>query len=229
MRERLSAHWTRTGLMEHASIASFARFTLHLLAVGAPPELVVASQEAMADETEHARLAFSMASAYRGHDVGPGALPIEGSLDGFDVGAMMSTLLREGCIGETLAAIEAFEAVVGATDPVVRSVLARIARDETRHAELAWRTLRWLIAAGRVDRARIEAEVAQALFEAVPADLAAEFEPDMRALGIVSDARRRELRRMALSHIVRPCAKGVAAQGDDTVRPAGKIGMTAAA
>src|SRR5262249_3539695 len=149
-RALLAARWTSIGLMEHASIAAFARFALQLLAVGAPPDLVRASQEAMGDETEHARLAFAAASADAGEDVGPGALAIDGSLDGFDVAQLVATLLREGCIGETVAAIEAREALESAVDPVVRAVLETIARDELRHAELAWSTLAWLVSEGRV-------------------------------------------------------------------------------
>jgi hypothetical protein len=210
-RARLAAHWARVGLMEHASIAAFARFTLHLLAVGAPPKLVLASQEAMGDEIEHARLAFAMASVYEGHDVGPSALPIEGSLDGFDVRSMVATLLREGCVGETLAAIEAFEAAEGARDPVVRAALARIARDETRHAELAWRALGWLITTGRVDREWVRDEAERVLSAAECARTVPDAEPNMQAFGIVSNARRSELTRLALSRVIAPCAKALTA------------------
>ena len=40
VRRLLAEHYTETGLMEHASIAAFARFSLVLLSLGAPPELV---------------------------------------------------------------------------------------------------------------------------------------------------------------------------------------------
>lgn len=171
---RLAEHWSRVALMEHASIAAFARFTLQLLAIGAPPELVVASQHAMAEETTHARLAFALASAYAGRELGPGALAVEGSLDGDDVDAFVATLLREGCIGETRAAVEAREELEKTSDPVVRAVLATIARDETRHAELAWRTLAWLVSSGRVTAARVRAELDRALSHmATRADVAA--------------------------------------------------------
>src|SRR5262245_889099 len=55
-RAALAAAWLRDAQMEHASIASFARFTLELLAVGAPAELVADSQRASLDEIEHARM-----------------------------------------------------------------------------------------------------------------------------------------------------------------------------
>jgi hypothetical protein len=140
-----AAHWARVGLMEHASIAAFARFTLHLLALGAPPELVRESQEALGDETQHARLAFGLASAFAGEAVGPGPLAIDGALDRFELRDFVATLIREGCIGETVAAVEAREALEHATDPAVRAVLEAIACDELRHAALAWRTLGWVV------------------------------------------------------------------------------------
>jgi hypothetical protein len=91
----------------------------------------------------------------------------------------------------------------------VRAVLAILARDELRHAELAWRTVAWLIAAGRVCRAAVldEAEraVAEALSTPAPVDSAA----GLLAHGIVSDNRRDELRREALMTVVAPCVRAL--------------------
>ncbi|HEX7670995.1 MAG TPA: hypothetical protein VF395_15475, partial [Polyangiaceae bacterium] len=165
-RERLGSHWLDMALMEHASIAAFARFTLEALSVGAPPDLVNLSQAAMADETEHARDAFALASAYAGAPVGPGvlttghALGVRSSLD------ILETTILEGCIGETVAAVEAAEALAHATDPAVQKALARVTVDETRHAELAWRFVRWALATGdatlRTAAARRLVEIATA-------------------------------------------------------------------
>jgi hypothetical protein len=193
--------------MEHASIAAFARFALQLLALGAPSELVRSTHEAIGDETEHARLAFALASAYGGKSMGPGELAIDGSLDGSRVDAVLATLLREGCIGETLAAIEATEALEDACDPAVRAILATIARDETRHATLAWRTLAWLVESGRIGRARALDDVARALAEGVGPSQRNEAE--MRGFGILTDERRSELRKTALASVIAPCARAV--------------------
>jgi hypothetical protein len=186
-RRSLADYWMRVAQMEHASIAAFARFTLHLLALGAPPELVVASNRAMADETEHTRLAFALASAFLGREVGPDALPVDGALDGADLGSFVATLLREGCIGETRAAVEAREMLGVTRDPAIRGVLETIARDETRHAELAWRTLAWLLSSGRVRAAAVRAELDRAISE-------------MRATD-----------RDVASRVVRPCAEALLA------------------
>ena len=55
---------------------------------------------------------------------------------------------EEGCVEETLGALVASELAESENDPSIRGVLARIAEDETRHAELAWRTLAWALGQG---------------------------------------------------------------------------------
>jgi len=147
LREKLAAHWTEIGLMEHASVAAFARFTLQLLSLGAPFDLVDASQRAALDEVRHAELAFALASRYAGHSIGPGPLPLTGALDASSVEAILRTTVREGCVGETRAALEASCAADTCEDPTVRSVLRTIAADEARHAELAWRVVRFIVTA----------------------------------------------------------------------------------
>lgn len=142
-RAALAEHWTRAARMEHASIAAFARFTLDLLALGAAPELVARLNAALADETRHARTCFGFASAYAGAAVGPGPLDIDGALEGRDPRTILMTAIVEGCVGETVAALEAAEGAARATDPVVRAALAGIAVDEARHAELAWDFVAW--------------------------------------------------------------------------------------
>ena len=144
-RAQLAAHWTKLGQMEHASIAAFARFSLQLLSLGAPPELIEASTRALADETAHARLCFEIASAYAGHAVGPGPLDIVGSLEVTSLADIVDLVIAEGCFGETRAALDALEAADAAADPVIRDTYMRIAQDEQRHAELAFRFVRWAL------------------------------------------------------------------------------------
>jgi hypothetical protein len=61
---------------------------------------------------------------------------------------VVELVIAEGCFGETRAALEALEAADAATDPVIAATYSRIARDETRHAELAFRFVRWALAQG---------------------------------------------------------------------------------
>ncbi len=140
-------HWTTVALMEHASVASFARFTLDLMTFGAPPELLALAQQAAADEVRHAQLAFAVASGLGGGDaasVGPGPMRLDDVPLHTDLEAFAIALVREGCVGETCGAAEAAEGARGVTDPALRSAMETIAADEQRHAVLAWKTLQWV-------------------------------------------------------------------------------------
>lgn len=144
-RRRLAEHFTRLGQMEHASIAAFARFSLQLLALGAPPGLVEACTSALQDETRHAQLCFAIASRYAGHAIGPGPLDISQCLAQSSLLEVVDLVIAEGCVGETSAALEAREAAAGASDPVLRRAFTQIADDEQRHAELAFRFVSWAL------------------------------------------------------------------------------------
>ncbi len=94
---------------------------------------------------EHARIAYGLASAYAGQPLGPGPLDLRAVSLRSDPGAVLCSLVIEGCVGETLGVAEALALGDRATDPALVAVHARIAADEQRHAELSWRTLAWLL------------------------------------------------------------------------------------
>lgn len=209
-RAELARAWTELGLMEHASIAAFARFTLQLLSLGAPAALVEQSQQALADELLHARLCFSLASAYAGEALGPGSLPTENALDLSALEDIAALTLHEGCVGETSAALEASEALALATDPAVRRVLERIEADERRHAQLAWRFVSWAVRAGGASvQRRIERELTSLLAAPPAARPELERPSTVSAHGILSATRRAELRDAALRDVVLPCARAL--------------------
>jgi hypothetical protein len=186
---RLAAHWTEIGLYEHASVASFARFILQLLAVGAPAAMVTDAQRALADEVEHARVCFALASLYSGTGVGPGPLPQTNDVGVTGLAAITAAVVREACVGETLSALEVRESAARTTDPGLRRILEGIADDEQRHAELGWRFVHWA-------RAQLDA-AGQAMVAEVFAAAIAEAElqagrmigeagtPELRAHGVV--------------------------------------------
>jgi hypothetical protein len=136
-------HWLEMASLEHASVGSFARFTLQLLALGAPSELLARAQQAALDEVEHAKLAYAMAAVLGAGELGPGPLPLAAAPITTSLDEIVESLVLEGCVGETLGAIEAL-ARAEAAQPEIARVLRRIADDERRHAELAWSTLAWL-------------------------------------------------------------------------------------
>jgi hypothetical protein len=136
------AWWSACGAAEHASIAEFARLTLVLLALGAPSDLVRDAQRAAIDEIDHARVCFTLASRYAGHAVGPGVLAVaRGTLDS-SLRALAENTLRDGCYGETAGAL-VLRSVARESDPETAPIVDRMADDEERHANLAWRILRF--------------------------------------------------------------------------------------
>ena len=216
-RTALATHWTKAALMEHASIAAFARFALELLSLGAPPDLLVATHAALADETAHARDAFALASAYAGTALGPGPLGTEGAMEARSAADIVETTVLEGCIGETVAALEAAEALAHATDPAVIAALSRVVEDETKHAELAFRFVRWaletstlparaLLAQRILEQLVVEGlDDAERLHDNAAATLLARH-------GLLPEHTRSMVRRRALSDVVAPCLTALVAQ-----------------
>lgn len=203
VRERLAAHWTRAALMEHASIAAFARFVLQLLEMGAPADLVTAAHAAMADETRHAEVCFAMASAYAGRAIGPGPLAMHGAMTAMTRAEVFCLVVREGCVGETLAALEAEEASQLAEDPVVARVYAEIAADELTHAVLAWRYVAWAIGEQPALGALLLEELEAAETGDVPAS------EHLPAHGVLGAAHLGAVRRCAFRHVVAPAARAL--------------------
>jgi hypothetical protein len=223
-RAELAEAWTRIALMEHASIAAFARFSLELLAFGAPPRLLESTTRAMSDETRHARAAFAVASRYAGAPRGPGPLSIEGSLTSPDLDASVLTAFLEGCIGETVAALEAREAAAFARDPAVRTLLEMVADDESNHALLAYEFLKWalpkaspsLVSALR-ERVRSELQRAESALKSSSARPESEHVEVLDAHGILSERRRWKIRKLALLDVVGPCLDALLASGTPRV------------
>ena len=208
LRGALAVSWRDAALMEHASIAAFARFSLELLALGAPADLVRDAAHAMADEQRHAELCFALAGAYAGVPLGPGALDVRSCLKDVSLASVLVTTFLEGCLGETIAAVEARERARQVRDAALEATLSRIAEDESRHAALAWRFVKWALAenaTGLEDAlfAALETE-RQRLVTSEPLPRGVSDELAL-AHGLLSPAERARLRREALDEIVAPC------------------------
>ncbi|MCB9744526.1 MAG: hypothetical protein H6741_10890 [Alphaproteobacteria bacterium] len=212
LRERLAQRWATAALDEHASIASFSRFSLHLQAVGAPPELLVGAHKAALDELEHARLCFTLASVYAGEPLSPAPLDLSGDLLGpLTLPAITAAAVLEGCVGETVAALEAATAAQGAEARAVREALQTIAGDEARHAQLAWRFVQWALAEGDPE---VEAAARQAFQHALGADPGPEPAPGpedaaLAAHGKLSEAARYRVRREAAQAVLPPAIRAL--------------------
>ncbi len=213
VRQLAQDHYLEMAAMEHASVAAFARFTLQLMSLGAPANLVDESQKALADELRHARLAFGIAERL-GVARQPAKLDVSHALDDQSPWNILHTTLMEGCIGETIAAARMLEASLLATDSRLSAALAQVAEDETRHATLAWRSVAWLLRRNpelaEPARQLLARTVAAQLAEPAESEsMPREVQPHAEQLGVLSDARGRLVAHEALRHIVRPTANAL--------------------
>lgn len=209
LRSRLAARWLHDAQLEHASIAAFARTSLELLAFGAPPELLTEAHQAALDEITHARVTFALASTYAGQELGPQAFSdVMRMAPAADWATWARETIEDGCVGETIAAAEAYEAAQHTEDPVVRDILLGISEDETRHAELAFKILRFALLQGG-------AEVESVAQSALTTLLARTQSPstdrnvDLSVHGILGAQQSAELRADVINSVVIPCLEGL--------------------
>jgi len=136
----LGTWFAATAHLEAASVPAFERLHAELLAHGAPEALLRAAQSAAGDEVRHATAMTAMARSHGAEVVAVELAPVQprGLL------AMALENAVEGCVQETWAALLAAHQAEAAADPEVRALMAEIAADEARHAELAWAVDEWL-------------------------------------------------------------------------------------
>lgn len=163
----LARAWAEEAAFEHASVAAFSKTALELIALGAPRDLVAACHRAALDEIDHASMGFALASAYSSAPVSPGAFAdATRATFATNLVDLAVAAAREGCVGETLAALVAGAQRDAATDPAVKSALLQIAADEARHAELSYQIVAWAIREGGASvRDAVRAAFADAIAE----------------------------------------------------------------
>ena len=211
VRQRLAEEWTRAGQLEHASIAAFSRFLMELLAFGAPSELVAETVSAIEDERQHTEICFALASAYAGEAIGPDLLDVTGALETPSLARALSTAVREGCIGETLAALEAAELATRAADPLLQQVLERIAADERRHSELAWKFAHWAVCQQPSLAVVLEHELERVCTEidGYAPETTSPRAHDLARAGVMPETLRADVRQSGLRQIVQPGLGGM--------------------
>ncbi len=160
LRAALADAWAADALAEHASVASFSRASLELQAIAAPPALLLRLHRAALDEIRHAERCFALASRYALAPLGPGALAAPAARALTPAGVATTTFF-EGCVAETIAALRAARALSACEDPATRTLLRGIARDEARHAALAWGTLSAFQRDDLVELFRVSAQSSQ--------------------------------------------------------------------
>jgi hypothetical protein len=150
----LADQWRENGRTEHASVASFARLTLDLMALGAPPVLVIAAQQDALDEIRHAEACFSLAQALDGQSASPGPFPEAQSAHTLPRARVLAlatlavTSLVDGALHEGVSARILAKLGKRCENPIIAGVLKRIAADEGRHAAHGWDVVEWCLAEG---------------------------------------------------------------------------------
>jgi len=138
-RSPLGAFFGNAAYLEAASVHAFAALAGELRAFGAPAELARAAGRCARDEERHTRLAGRIARRHGGEPpVARVARARSRSLE-----AMAIENATEGCVRETFGALTALWQARHARDPAIARAMASIARDETRHAALAWAVAAW--------------------------------------------------------------------------------------
>jgi hypothetical protein len=154
-RAALGAEWRDNGKKEHASVAAFAQLTLDLLAVGAPPELVAASQRDALDEVRHAAACFAIARDIDGLAESPAPFPDARArrflftasrsvaLTQIAIDALADGVLNEGIASRLLAQL-----AKKCELPGMATILRDMAADESGHAAHSWEIVAWCLESG---------------------------------------------------------------------------------
>jgi hypothetical protein len=203
------AYFASMAHLEAASVRAFRDLARWLDAFGAPPRLARAARRAARDERRHARAAARIARRFGSTPprVRVRRLPPPSLLDLLEDGVV------EGCVGETFGALVLAWQAEHAADPRVRRTMRALARDEARHAALAWEVWAW--GAGRLGPRR-RARLREALDHALAALERTAPAPVPSAVQQIAgvpppDAARRLSR--ALSCLARDEAERLAARG----------------
>jgi len=173
----LADQWRENGKTEHASVAAFARLTLDLMALGAPPSLIAAANQDALDEIRHAELCFSLARTLDGQGVSPapfpeaqraGTLPPTRplALATLAVDSLIDGALHEGVSARIIAALAR-----RCEMPGVRAMLREIAADEGRHSAHGWAVVQWCLDTG----GRPVAEALRGAIRALPKQMRTEL------------------------------------------------------
>jgi hypothetical protein len=162
--------------LEAASVHAFRRLGAELSSLRAPRSLVRAAERSARDEVRHARVMTRLA---RRRGAVPAPVSLRNTRRRRTVEAFAIENAVEGCVRECFGALVATRQASQARDPELARAMERIARDETRHAALAWEIARWVEPRlGPAARARARRAMGDALLalrhevESTPAHLA---------------------------------------------------------
>jgi hypothetical protein len=200
--------WRENAKTEHASVAAFARLTLDLMALGAPPTLLNCANQDALDEIRHAEICFSIARGFDGAVMGPAPFPEAQpaatlpqprtlALARLAVDSLVDGALHEGVSARVIAKL-----AQRAEAPALRSALREIAADEGRHAAHGWAVVCWCLDEGGTP----VAEALRGALRTLPEEMRSELpEParngDWERYGIHGHRLESEEYRATLAHV----------------------------
>ncbi len=155
----VGAYLASAAHLESAAAIAFGELARELAHHGAPPGLVARARRSESEERRHTIVMRSLARRFGGR-------PIRARAASRAPRSLEEIALHnasEGCVRESFGALVGLWQAQAASDPALRAVMQRIARDELRHAELSLDLDRWARArlgrrcASGLDDARREA------------------------------------------------------------------------
>jgi hypothetical protein len=177
----LGAFFAGVSHLEAASVLAFRTLAAELETFAAPRSLLDRAQRAARDEVRHARATARLALRFGADPGGWSEPPAMSDRGARSLEAIATENAVEGCVRETFGALLGAWQAEHANDVDVQRTMHGIARDEARHAALAWSVDAWIrpllddAARARVQRA----------FDQATLDLAREVEgnPDPQVAG----------------------------------------------
>ena len=129
--------------MEAASVYAFDLLEVELEAHGAPEPMRAAARHSAFDEVRHTQMMRALAARFGAEYEAP-VVDSPSKIRSLEELAIENA--KEGCVGESFAALVAGWQACHARDPVVARTMTLIAADEARHADLSWDVHAWAMA-----------------------------------------------------------------------------------
>jgi len=207
-RTKAANYWAKVAMMEHASVASFSRFSLELMSVGASPELLALAHQAALDEVRHTQISLDIANQFSSINFTPGAFPISNKAADFAFGDMekiATAAALEACIEETLAAAVVLYQAEHMGDSNHKVLLRNVALDEAKHAAFAWRAVQWMASTSPVVHAAVAAVFSERAkqYQSTPETASV---PALEHLGLLDQGTVIKVQHTAWHQVVAPAA-----------------------
>ncbi len=173
--DALGRHFAVVARLEAASINAFLRLREELALHGADVALRDAALKSAMDEVLHTDVSTRLARRF-------GATPQPPRVEALPPRPLFEVARDnavEGCVRETFGALVAHHQALHARDAEVRQEMARIAEDETRHAELSWAIDAWAREQLSASEREALSEAQRAAVETLRAEVAAPLDASL--------------------------------------------------